>query len=1185
MTQVIRTRLEADVSGFITGMRRAKDASKDLADTAGKRIDDNRAQFDKLGTSALLMGSAVGLGVGAAVKTYADFDKQMSAVASSGDDARLNIDALRAAAIEMGADTAFSATEAAQGVENLAKAGLSSTDILGGGLKGSLDLAAAGQMSVADSAEIAATALTQFNLEGSQVPHIADLLAAGAGKAQGDVDDLGQALNQSGLVASQFGLTIEETVGGLSAFASAGLLGSDAGTSFKTMLLALANPAEKTKNLMTELGINAYDAQGNFVGLESLAGQLKTQLGDLDQATRDQALAQIFGNDAVRAANVLYDQGAEGIAEWTKKVDDQGYAAETAAEKTNNLIGDLERFRGAIDSSFIQAGGAGAEGLRPLVQGATDLVDKFNELGPGASTAVFATAAVSSGALLALGGVAKLVGGVRDLKDNFDALAPAGSRGRDAITSAGKAAGIAAIAFIGLQVAGVALEAYQDPAAVTGLENTTAALKGVSAGADGVTTSLDELFKAQEKGGILRGKGGGLKELAGDVDDLASAFTFVDNLDANWGAKIGYQAEDAIAGLVGMESQSDRVSAQFEILDQSLMQLSQESLPEAQEAFKQIASSQEAQALGTEGLINLFPQYLASLKAQAAELGDLQITNEEYAAWMGGKVPEAVRKASEAAGEHGRYLGDEEAAMRAAREEALAVEEAFVGLAEAQIRASGSAIGMEQAIDDASQALKDNGKELDLNEEAGRSNRSALDSLASATLSYRDRLVEAEASSEEITAATKRGREEFIRIATQMGMTEERAKDLADQYGLVPDEISTRVETPGATQAEARIAAVDAAIAAVSGKNVDITVDVAARQAFARDAISAALNVVGRRAEGGPILNWSGAGRRSYDTELVKMRVDEHVWTPEEVDAVGGHSAMYRMRKMALDGELRGFKDGGTLRAELRSSEAPDFDRIVTVTANRVGDYLANAIEKALPKDLGATPLGSGDLVSLRGHRFTENFANRLLEIEKILGYRLNITQGGFRPATSYSGTSHQGDAVDIAHPFSSRTWLTMRNLGIAAWDRTGKGNWIPHIHGVPASSAAGRAGGSAVWQAQDYRAGGDGLANGGVVNGIGGPRDDLNWRRLSDMEYVVNAESTRMFMPLLDKLNYAPKELRAYLASTAPQSSSATAETLAAVVQAGQYNGPSSILVQMVTPTGRVLQQQEVRLTGWEKR
>lgn len=122
-----------------------------------------------------------------------------------------------------------------------------------------------------------------------------------------------------------------------------------------------------------------------------------------------------------------------------------------------------------------------------------------------------------------------------------------------------------------------------------------------------------------------------------------------------------------------------------------------------------------------------------------------------------------------------------------------------------------------------------------------------------------------------------------------------------------------------------------------------------------------------------------------------------------------------------------------------------------------------------------------GGLVSYRGKTFSAVFAAALKAAEQAAGHTFNITQGGFRPRTSYSGTSHQGDAVDIARPYSVRTVAALRSSGIAAWDRAGKGNWIDHVHGVPLPGFGSPAG-SAVWQARDYLRGGDGL--GGRDNG-----------------------------------------------------------------------------------------------------
>lgn len=131
----------------------------------------------------------------------------------------------------------------------------------------------------------------------------------------------------------------------------------------------------------------------------------------------------------------------------------------------------------------------------------------------------------------------------------------------------------------------------------------------------------------------------------------------------------------------------------------------------------------------------------------------------------------------------------------------------------------------------------------------------------------------------------------------------------------------------------------------------------------------------------------------------------------------------------------------------------------------------------------GELPAGyaGGGRVSYQGKTFTARFVAALENARKLFGGSFHISQGGFRPRTSYSGTSHAGDAVDITSPVSNGLVAALRRSGIAAWDRTGKGNWVPHIHGVPLPGF-GSGAGSAIWQAEDYLKGGDGL--GGRDNG-----------------------------------------------------------------------------------------------------
>ncbi|GEN78712.1 hypothetical protein N867_09205 [Actinotalea fermentans ATCC 43279 = JCM 9966 = DSM 3133] len=448
----LRVILRAEVQQYKRDLAEAENATKQFADNVTNYIAEHRADIDALANKVGVLGLAMVSAAGAAIMKFADFDAAVSAVAATGDDAAGSIDALRVAAIDAGQETVFSATEAAGAIENLAKAGVSAADILSGGLDGALNLAAAGGLDVAQAAEIASVALTQFGLSGSDVTHVADLLAAGAGKAMGDVTDLGQALAQGGQVAAQTGLTIEETTAALSAFASAGLLGSDAGTSLKTMLQRLTPQSAEAQQTMDELGISAYDAQGQFVGLETFAGRLQNGLRDLTPEARNAALTVMFGSDAVRAASVLYNQGAEGIRSWTEAVNDQGYAAEVAATRMDNLKGDVEQFTGALETALIKAG-EGADGpLRSLVQSATDIVNAFSELPPGVQNATMAIVGGGGLVLLGVAGIAKLTIAVTETITSLKNLS----------TAAKVSGGVAAAA---LAVGTVALVAWADEAA------------------------------------------------------------------------------------------------------------------------------------------------------------------------------------------------------------------------------------------------------------------------------------------------------------------------------------------------------------------------------------------------------------------------------------------------------------------------------------------------------------------------------------------------------------------------------------------------------------------------------------------------------------------------------------------------------------------------------------------------
>ena len=508
----VTIRLRLDISDLkaksVAAAGNVKAFTKELERSADKRqaLDEIGGTFGKVGLAATAAGAL-------AVRAFANFDEAMSAVAATGEDAKNNLAGLRDVAIEAGQRTKYSATEAAAGIENLLKAGVSANDVMTGGLDAALDLAAAGSLEVGEAAEYAATAMNLFGINGAEVSSVADALAAGAGKAMGEVGDLGQALSQSGLVASQMGMSMTETVGSLSAFAQAGLLGSDAGTSLRTMLLRLANPSKESAGLMKRLGIEAYDAQGKFVGVAEVADDLQRAFEGKTQAERDAAMATIFGSDAIRAANVLYDQGEQGIRKWTKAVDDQGYAADVAATKMDNLKGDWEELTGALETALIGTG-EGADGpLRRLVQGLSALVDVYNDLPQPARDAALA----STGLIAAIGGgtwaLSKVATSYANMMGNLDTLGLSFDRtGKKALLMRGAAVG-----------AGAGLMALSGD---IGRVDKTAGVLADSLGAAAIGFGVAGPWGAAVGGavGLLKGLGDANKSAAAEVDALSAAF-------------------------------------------------------------------------------------------------------------------------------------------------------------------------------------------------------------------------------------------------------------------------------------------------------------------------------------------------------------------------------------------------------------------------------------------------------------------------------------------------------------------------------------------------------------------------------------------------------------------------------------------------------------------------------------
>lgn len=943
MARSVSVFLRANVTGFVSGMRLAGRETSRLSRTIDESTGRQRRAFQRTGQAAT--GMAIGLvgGFLLATKATMDFDRQMSAVEAAAGATAAQMDKLRKAALEAGKSTAFSATQAAQAEEELVKAGVSAADVIGGGLKGALDLASAGQLQVGEAAEVAATAMTQFGLAGKDVPHIADLLSAGANKAQGNVHQLGFALRMGGLVSAQFGLSVEDTVGSLSAFASAGLLGSDSGTSFKTMLIHLAAPSKKSADLMRELGINAYDSQGKFVGVTALAGQLEHQLGGLSQAQRDAALSIIFGTDGMRAANVLYKQGARGMEGWINRVNDSGNAARTAARKMNNLHGDLTKLKGAFTTALIGAGSGAQSPLRGVTQAATSTVNAFNSIPPSAQSATYWIAGISGGALLAARGLLFTVGTVRETRTALAALNLTAIRSRISFAALGKAAtGLAVIAGVAY---GMQRLQEQQNGTVQSTEALTRAMLQLAR-----TGEFTGAFLDQWKAGALSGKT--------SMDEFLN--TAKEITDPSWTSRwIDHPAAEFFSFISGgiYNTPLSQAVDKFKSLDATLAQMTESGqADQAAAAFANISNRLQRSGREISEINKLFPQY-----AQAQKTG------------------------ATATMSHAQAEAKLDAAMTGATVSAQQLQDALDALSKANMDSDRIAIAQARAVEAATKA-SDHKRKLSLDE------KSALLDLAEANQKQLVDMQKNGSTADELAAKQGHLASQFIKVATGLGLNKAAAEVMARRYGLLTSSSNlatlalggyvTKVrgaadaarnsaaKTGGATAAQqaytSKIQSSLPVLYALAGgnRNARAQVDelarasgvVAGRQTITRSAFLKAASAMGiaknkardlwkeflkiksrsvnidvnakgnwqantahdpaRRipglyAKGGAVPSVGPESSRAYDSVPAMLRVDEHVWTPEEVDAVGGHAAMYRIRAMALAGKLRGYAKGG----------------------------------------------------------------------------------------------------------------------------------------------------------------------------------------------------------------------------------------------------------------------------------
>ena len=221
---------------------------------------------------------------------------------------------LKAQAIELGAETSFSASQAAEGMENLAAAGFTTTETMEA-MPGLLDLAAASGEDLASSSDIAAAALRGFGMEASEAGHVADVLAENANRTNSSVAETGEAMKYVAPLARSAGLSFEETAAAIGIMANAGIQGSQAGTTLRGAISRLSKPTDDMQNAMDDLGISFYDADGKMKSLSDQVGMLRNAMAGMTDEQKNNYLVTLYGQESLSGMLALINEGEGKINE------------------------------------------------------------------------------------------------------------------------------------------------------------------------------------------------------------------------------------------------------------------------------------------------------------------------------------------------------------------------------------------------------------------------------------------------------------------------------------------------------------------------------------------------------------------------------------------------------------------------------------------------------------------------------------------------------------------------------------------------------------------------------------------------------------------------------------------------------------------------------------------------------
>lgn len=339
------------------------------------------ASFSKIGTKlGKTIGVAAALEIAKAIgETGMAFDTAMSQVAATLGTTVRNIPELKELAEISGRTTAYTAVEAAEAINYMAQAGWDTQTILET-FPAMLELAAAGSLDLAYASDVVTDGITAMGLTAEDTGRFVDEMAQTAVKTNLSVSQLAGAMLQIGATAQEMSGGTTELNTALGLLADNGIKARQGGTQLRNILLSLSSPTEKAAEAMERIGLEAYDADGNFRPLIDIFGDLRQSLAGMTQEEKNLTLDEMFNRTDMKSVNALLGTTTERWRQLEGYIkDSEGAAGRMAEVKLDNLGGDIIKFKSAVEGLKLGVYRPFESGARSAVQLGTTAVNAIND--------------------------------------------------------------------------------------------------------------------------------------------------------------------------------------------------------------------------------------------------------------------------------------------------------------------------------------------------------------------------------------------------------------------------------------------------------------------------------------------------------------------------------------------------------------------------------------------------------------------------------------------------------------------------------------------------------------------------------------------------------------------------------------------------------------------------------------